>query len=321
MTLNDTLGLRICSLLPSATEIMYALGIEHQLVGVTHECDYPSGALSKPIVTKSKITPLLSSRAIDFRVKQQLAEVGSLYSLDATLLESLKPDIILTQQLCTVCAVSYENVARIAHQLGRKPQIVNLEPSSLEGIFQNIVTVGLLTGTSERAEKIVQNFRKRVSRIADVVRGLEEKSILCLEWLNPPFCAGHWIPELVELAGGVDMLGEKHQPSRQVAWDEILSYNPDIIVIMCCGFSVQRTIKELSILQNSTFENLQAVRSGRVYVVDGSSFFSRPGPRIVDSLEIMATIIYPDMFPFDYPEQVMKQIHSDKGFSLTSHIL
>ncbi|MBI1806257.1 MAG: cobalamin-binding protein [Ignavibacteria bacterium] len=300
--------MKICSLLPSSTEIIYALGLGDNLVAVTHECDYPPEALSKPRVTRSDISPSLSSAEIDFRVRQQLTDVGSLYSLDADMLELLKPDVIFTQQLCTVCAVSYENVARIAYHLNSKPKVINLEPTSLEGIFDNIMTVGKYAGVVDQAEAVIHFLRQRVNRIESLVRHRERENVLCLEWLDPPFCAGHWIPELVEIAGGFDALGRKHQPSTQVAWEQILSYNPDVLVITCCGFSVERTMQELSLLRKPMLEGLKAFQDGNVFVVDGSSYFSRPGPRIVDSVEILATIIHPELFPIDYPSTVVEQV-------------
>lgn len=299
-------NIKICSLLPSATEIVYALGLEESLVAVTHECDYPVEASHKPCITRSSISPALSSAEIDFRVRRQLSDAGTLYHLDVDLLESLKPDIILTQRLCAVCAVSYENVARIAHSLSSKPQVINLEPTSLEGIYQTIETVGVLTGVRDQARDLIKHLRGRVRRIQHMTSRCEKKKVLCLEWLEPPFCAGHWIPELVELAGGSDELGEKHRPSRQVAWERILSYNPEVLVVMCCGFSIERALQEIVILRQR--DTLGSVQEGNVYVVDGSSYFSRPGPRIVDSLEILATIVHPELFPIDYPANVVRQV-------------
>jgi iron complex transport system substrate-binding protein len=301
-------NVKICSLLPSATEIIYALGLEDHLVAVTHECDYPWEALAKQRVTGSEISPALSSAEIDVRVRQQLDTAGTLYQLDAALLDTLAPDIIFTQQLCTVCAVSYENVARIAHSLGSKPHVVNLEPKSLEDIFQNILEVGRLSGVSERSNELVLLLRKRMERVQLLTRDKVRRKILFLEWIDPPFCAGHWIPELIELAGGYDPFGRTHQPSGQLAWEQILSYNPDTIIVSCCGFSVERTLKELHLLQK--VGSITAVQQGNIIVVDGSSYFSRPGPRIVDSLEILATVLHPELFPFDYPKEIVHYLNS-----------
>ncbi|MBI4547880.1 MAG: cobalamin-binding protein [Ignavibacteriae bacterium] len=308
--------------MPSSTEILFALGLGDQVVAVTHECDYPPEALTKPKVTRSEISPALSSIEIDFRVRQQLENIGTLYQLDVELLDSLSPDIIFTQQLCTVCAVSYDNVFRVAQKIKSKPKVVNLEPQSLEGIFQNILEVGRLTGRISKANNVVNELQGRVERVRKLTQTLERKRVLCLEWLDPPFCAGHWIPELVELAGGSDALGRKHQPSSQVAWNQILSYNPDVIVVMCCGFSIERTLREISVLKNPMLERLSAVKNNNLFVVDGSSYFSRPGPRIVDSLEILTTIFHlneltyglvescqPKLFPIEYPQNIVQQVY------------
>ncbi len=299
--------MRICSLLPSSTEIIYALGLQDHLVAVTHECDFPPEAGLKPRVTRSEITPSLSSAEIDFRVRQQLQDVGTLYHLDAALLEQLQPDVIFTQQLCTVCSVSYDNVYRIAQTLSRKPLVINLEPHSLEGIFDTILAVGNLAGESERADFVVAALKDRLQKVQLVTAGLPKKKVLCLEWIDPPFCAGHWIPELVEIAGGRDDLGRKHQPSKQVAWEKIIEYNPDVIIVMCCGFSVERSLQDIAHLKSQDLSRVSAIQSGQVFAVDGSSYFSRPGPRIVDSAEILATIIHPELFPFDYPGTVVRQ--------------
>jgi iron complex transport system substrate-binding protein len=301
--------MKICSLLPSATEIIYALGLEDNLVAVTHECDYPPEALTKPRVTRSEIAPEMSSAEIDFRVRQQLTDVGTLYSLDVPLLEELAPDIIFTQQLCTVCAVAYENVYRIAQQLSSEPQVINLEPNSLDGIFQNILDVGNVFGVRQKARKLVDVLRERVARVKERTATVKKRKVLCLEWLDPPFSAGHWIPELVETAGGYDLLAQKHQPSRQVTWNQILSYNPDVVVIMCCGFSVERTLQEISVLRKAELEHIIAIQKGDVFVADGSSYFSRPGPRIVDSLEILVAIFHPNLFPCNYSHTVIQQVN------------
>ncbi len=303
------ISVRICSLLPSSTEILFALGLGDRVVAVTHECDFPPQAAVKPQVTRSEINPLLASAEIDFRVRQQLENVGSLYQLDAQLLEELKPDIIFTQQLCTVCAVSYDNVYRIANSLPSKPRVVNLEPKSLEGIFENILEVGSLANVADRAAKRVNELRQRVEKVRHLTLNTDRRKLLFLEWLEPPFCAGHWVPELIDFAGGFDPFGKRHQPSSQLAWEQILSYNPDVIVVSCCGFSVERALKEIHVLANNEFQHLTAAREASFFVVDGSSYFSRPGPRIVDSLEILAAILHPELFPIDYPQSVVRRVN------------
>lgn len=302
--------MRICSLLPSSTEIVYALGLGKQLVGVTHECDYPEEAVRKPHVTRSLIPSSYSSAAIDQLVREQLHDGGTLYELDLELLKQLKPDMILTQRLCDVCAVSYSNVARAAHVLDPVPQVINLEPNRLEDIFENIVLVGKLTGREKRAAEVVSKLRQRVEFVlAKTQKASWKPRVLCLEWLNPPFCSGHWIPELVTLAGGVDELGCLGQDSKRIPWNAVVKYDSDVIIVMCCGFSVTRTLEEISVLyQFPHWEELKAVRSTQVYVTDGNAHFSRPGPRIVASLEILAKILHPDLFPEPLPKDAVHHL-------------
>ena len=300
--------MRICSLLPSSTEILYGLGLDDQIVAVTHECDFPPDALIKPKVTRSEITPSLSSAEIDFQVRRQLENAGSLYELNVQLLDELKPDIIFTQQLCTVCAVSYENVYRVANTLSSKPRVINLEPKSLDGIFENILEVGGLTGVTDRAVSLVHGLQQRVERVRQLTMHMGRRKLLFLEWLDPPFCAGHWNPELIEIAGGYDALSCKFLPAHQLAWEQILSYNPESIVVSCCGCSVERTLQDIHLLQLPQLQDMSAIRNGNVFVVDGSAYFSRPGTRIIDSLEILATIVHPELFPFDYPESIVYHV-------------
>jgi iron complex transport system substrate-binding protein len=307
----------LISLLPSATEIVYALGLEDRLAAVTHECDFPEGALRKPKITRSKISSSMASATIHDLVHEQLSDSGTLYELDVKLLEKLSPDFILTQELCRVCAVSYDNVFRAASTLRKPPALLNLEPHSLSDIFSNIGEVAKVADVEERGTRLIEALQQRVDRVRRAVQGAPRKRILCLEWIDPPFCAGHWIPELVEIAGGADALGRKHQPSRQVVQDEIIEYNPEVIVVMCCGFSVARSLEEIPLLDKYGLDRLDAVREGEVYIVDGSSYFSRPGPRIIDSLEILATIMHPERFPIDFSGDVLRRITELETVSTT----
>lgn len=308
---------RIVSLLPSSTEIVYALGLEDQLVAVTHECDYPAAALHKPRITRSLIPPMADSTEIDKQVSEQLHTEGTLYKLDLELLKQTKPDIILTQKLCDVCAVSYDNVARAAHTLNPVPQLINLEPNRLEEIFQNILQVGEITNKKAEAESYVTGLRRRVENVADRVKNARwEPTIVCLEWMSPLFCAGHWIPELVQIAGGVGKLGKLGRDSERIEWESVLNAGPDIIVVMCCGFSAERTLRESPVLQQYPhWHDLKAVRDGHIYYTDGNSYFSRPGPRIVESIEILAKIFHPDLFPEPFPKDAV--IHLAGTYQLT----
>ncbi len=290
--------MRIASLLPSATEIVCALGLEDQLVAVTHECDFPPSIRGKPVVTSSLVSSQSSSAEIERHIRTLVHEGSSIYALDAQRLAELRPTLVLTQELCAVCAVSYPIVERAAHRLDGDTQIVSLEPECLDDLFQHIRLVGRLSGREERAESVVSGLRERVARISDRVRGLRPRRVVCLEWIDPLYNAGHWTPELVGLAGGADPLGVARQPSRPIPWADVVAADPEVLVVMPCGFSLARTLVEMpSFAARPGWAELSAVRRGEVYAVDGNAFFSRPGPRLVDSVEIMAGLLHPDAVP------------------------
>lgn len=286
--------MRICSLLPSATEILFELGLEESIVAVTHECDYPPAALTKPRITASRIhTKHLSSSEIDKMVTANINGGPGLYQLDQKLLESLKPDIIVTQELCTVCAVSYTQVTNAVKIMESDTKVISLEPRNIDGIMETILLLGEITDTDARANEIVQNMKNKTAAIKKITQGLKKPTVYCMEWLAPPFAAGHWVPEMVEIAGGIEIIGEKNKPSKKVDWDTIRQADPDYLVLIPCGFNVERTLKEKSVLQEyNSFASLKAVKSGRVFAGDANSFFSRPGPRVVDGIEILLDIIH-----------------------------
>jgi iron complex transport system substrate-binding protein len=280
---------RIVSLLPSATEIVYALGIGDRLVGVTHECDYPDEARSKPILTASSLSHSGRPGDIDRHVRRAVHEGSSLYTLDAELLESLAPDLILTQELCEVCAVSYGIVARAVRSLRSDPRLVSLEPSSLDDMYATIATVGELTGTGGRATEVIAELRARVDRLRASIGPGARPRVLVLEWTDPPMSAGHWTPELVDIAGGTPVLGNAGANSTTLSWEAIALADPDLIIVTPCGFDLEKThaaIAELNELP--AWRELRAVRSGNVFAVDGNAYVNRPGPRLVDSAEIFA---------------------------------
>jgi iron complex transport system substrate-binding protein len=281
--------MRIASLLPSATEIVCALGMENELVAVTHECDYPESVRAKPVLTRSVLSAASSSVEVDRHIRELVHEGSSIYALDAQLLEALHPDLILTQELCQVCAVSYPIVERAARRLGSSPQLVSLEPESLEDVFENIRFVGGLVGRPDVAVRVCESLRRRVAAVAQRVAGRPRRAVVCLEWIDPPFNCGHWTPELVTMAGGEERLGVARQPAHPVEWQQLIDAEPEVVVVMACGFSLGRSLREVEAAQRR-FDPLAA----DTWVVDGNAYFSRPGPRLVDSVEIMAGILHPD---------------------------
>jgi iron complex transport system substrate-binding protein len=298
--------MRIVSLLPAATEIVGVLGQLERLVGVSHECDFPPEVSAKPRVTHCPIHETgLPSAEIDRRVRETLASTGTLYSMDEPLLRRLEPDIILTQRLCDVCAVGFGSVQAFAATLPNHPQVVNLEPSSLSDIFENIRCVARVLGVPERADAAVAALVGRVEAVqARLAHVAHRPKCFLMEWIDPPFCSGHWGPELVEHAGGTDPLGLKGKDSARIPWESVLDAQPDVIVLACCGHRPQRTISDVPILRGYPgWDRLPAVRDGRVYAVDGSAYFSRPGPRVVDSLEILAEVIHPELFAGRFPDR------------------
>lgn len=287
--------MRIASLLPSATEICCALGLADEIVAVTHECDYPPEIHGRPVVVR----PLVDSRApsgeIDAQVEAAVARGESLYRIDADALATAHPDLVITQDLCHVCALPSMDVDALADSLPGSPRILRLHPHTLADILAEIGEVGAATHKEEEARRIIAGLGERIARVGTAVRGRPQVPVFCMEWLAPPFCGGHWMPEIVGLAGGHEVLGRQGRPSVRVAWTEIAAARPEVIVLTLCGFDVPRTLEEVSRIDaGPEWSKLEAVRAGRVYATDAGSYFSRSGPRIVDGLEILAAILHPD---------------------------
>jgi iron complex transport system substrate-binding protein len=298
--------MRIVSLLPAATEIVAALGMAGSLVGVSHECDFPAEAAAKPRVTRCLFDAAeLASGEIDRLVAETLAASGTLYALDEPLLRRLAPDVILTQRLCDVCAVGYGSVARMAATLPGAPRVVNLEPSSLAEVFGDIRAVAAAAGAVAAGDRLVKELTARM----DAVRARTEKAVhrprcFLMEWIDPPFSAGHWNPELVALAGGEEPLGHRGQHSARIEWESVVKAQPEVVVVSCCGQSIERMRHDLPILKNyAGWADLPAVRAGRVYAVDGNAYFTRPGPRLIEGLEILAGILHPELVPEFAPDR------------------
>ncbi|MGZ8477855.1 MAG: cobalamin-binding protein [Candidatus Binatia bacterium] len=287
--------MRICSLLPGATEIAFALGLGDQIVGVTHECDYPAEAQDKPIVVKSPFDhKRMSGAEIDRKVAELLQTGKGLYFIDEAAFADAAPDVILTQGLCEVCALDYDEVVKAAGKLLRPPAIVSLNPHSMQEILDDIRRVGAATGRSNAAMALVDNLRQRIERVGGREPNRRPR-VVCLEWFEPLYSAGHWVPEMVALAGGHDVLGRAGEPSAKINWCQVVEAQPEVILLMPCGFDVRRAVKESTPLRALPgWKDLPAVRAERVFALNGNAYFSRPGPRLVNGLEILARIIHPD---------------------------
>ena len=285
--------MRIASLLPSATEIVCGIGLADQLVAVTHECDFPKEVARLPRVTRSKLPQAISSSEIDQLVKEQLEVDQSLYYLDTEVLRQVRPDLIITQTLCEVCAVNRNEVDSAIHSLDPRPKVLDLEPTRLSEVLESILSVGVQTGCESQAINYVQQLESRVQLVAQNKEKLSGiPTVALLEWIDPLYTAGHWNPELIQLAGGQDLFGNVGARSRQIKWNDLTEADPDYILIACCGFSIQRTLQEVEILQSRPdWRQLNAVKRNQVFVADGSSYFNRPGPRLVDSLEIVSALL------------------------------
>ncbi len=290
---------RIVSLLPSATEIVCALGLEDALVGITHECDFPASVEAKPQLTRSRIShETMTSREIDHAVRSQLDGHGSIYDLDEKLLSELKPDLIITQELCEVCAVSYKTVREAARVLDADARVVSLEPNTIRGIFDTIRTVGELTGREAEAARLIGELSVRLDALAVVLTEVERRPrTLMLEWLEPPFAPGHWVPEQVAFAGGDPTFGRAGEKSTVATAEEIQEYAPEVVVLIPCGYYKEDILRALPQAQLPRgWHELPAVRDGEVWAVDATSYFSRPGPRVVEGAEILARILHPQVF-------------------------
>jgi iron complex transport system substrate-binding protein len=291
-------NLRIVSLLPSATEIVCSLGLEESLVGITHECDFPPSVEGKPRLTASRIShERMTSREIDHAVRSQLDGHGSIYDLDEERLRELKPHLVLTQELCDVCAVSYKTVERAARLFESDVRVVSLEPNTISEIFENIRTVGDLTGCKSEANELLLSLNTRLDRVRERTIKLNRPRTLMLEWLEPAFAPGHWVPEQVAIAGGDHAFGRAGERSVTTTAEEINSYAPEVIVLIPCGYYKEGILRQLPEAHlPSGWNDLPAVKSGQVWATDATCYFSRPGPRVVDGVEILARILHPEQF-------------------------
>lgn len=303
--------MRIVSLLPSATEIVCLLGLGDQLTGVSHECDYPPVARGKrKIIRPAFEASTLKSQEIDTRVRAAFADGKGVYQIDVEALEAADPDLILTQELCDVCAAPYQDVVEVVTRLRRKPEILSLDPLRLGDVLKDIVRVGEATGRLRDAEEAVATMKGRIAMIADKAAEIKSRpTVVCLEWLGPLMASGHWVPEMVALAGGTDPLGKAGVPARRVGWEEVVSAAPEILILMPCGFPVERVLEEIELVTNLPgWDGLPAVQRGKVFAVNGHAYYSRSGPRLVDGLEILGHVIHPEVFPEPFPEDSVSRL-------------
>jgi len=313
--------MRIVSLLPSATEILYALGVGDQVVGITHECDFPPEAAGKPALIKPRVDPTAAPAEIDRQVSELIARGESIYAVDADLLASLAPDLIVTQDLCHVCAASPDDLATALSRFSRPPRMLTLTPHSLDDVWQDIIRAGDVTNTCPRAESLAAELKARVQAIASITASTNVRAssaaqaaasaapqtvaqaaarsairprVACLEWLDPLYVGGHWVPEMVAIAGGEDVLGRAGHPSFKVSADDVAQSNADVIVVMLCGYNAKRNAAEFQSAKiPQSWQNLPAIRNRRIFAVDANSHFSRPGPRLADGVELLAHLFNP----------------------------
>jgi iron complex transport system substrate-binding protein len=302
--------MRIVSLLPSATEILYALGLGDSVVGVTHECDFPSAAATKPPLIRPRVDPHAAPAEIDRQVSELVQRGESIYAVDAELLASLAPDLIITQDLCHVCAASPDDLATALTRLPKQPRVLTLTPHSLDDVWQDIIRVGDATGTDRNAEVLARELKAKVKSTESAVNAIAHRPrALCLEWLDPFYVGGHWVPEMVSKAGGDDVLGRAGQPSFKVSAEEIAESNADLIVVMLCGYDAARNGAEFRRTQlPQSWRNLPALRNHLIFAVDANGYFSRPGPRLADGLQLLAHLIHPELCGFKLPQNVYEKL-------------
>ncbi len=307
---------KIVSLLPAATEMVYALSLGDQLVGVSHECDFPAEAKAKPVVVRPALAiETMTPREIDVAVAERIGSGGSLYQVDETLLCELKPDLILTQNLCQVCATSGNDLASVLKLLDPTPEILWMSPHSLDEIFENMRELGRATGRSSEAETFILSCQERLQRIAARTKEIARRPrVFCMEWADPVYCAGHWVKEMVQIAGGTDELARKETDSVRIPWADVLAWAPEIIIFSPCGFNLEKALEQVGHLENQPgWNDLPAVRNQRVFAVDANSYFARPGPRVVDGTELLAHLIHPEVFAWNGPADAFRAIETSNG--------
>ena len=303
--------MRICSLLPGATEVVAMLGRTRHLVGISHECDYPPEIRTKPVLVRTTVEAGLPSREIDRRVRTTLHAGRPLYELDETMLTRVRPDFVIAQDLCHACAITPAQLRHALRVLPSPPRVLALNPSTLDDVLTDIERIGEAIGRSLEAANLIDQLRARLQAVLlQVAHAARHPRVVCLEWLDPLFAAGHWVPDMVACAGGVDVLGTPGAPSRRITWAQVQAAKPDVLIIMPCGFSIARTRQELDRLTKRTgWKKLPAVKTGAVFLVDAAAYFNRPGPRLIDGVEILAPCFHPSLQQTAGPEAVQRLEH------------
>jgi iron complex transport system substrate-binding protein len=283
---------RIVSLVPSATELLFALGLDDEVIAVTHECDYPLEALERPRVTRDVLEPGLSAAQIDAAVRERTQRGQAIYALDEEHLDELEPDLIVTQALCAVCAVAYDDVVAVAERMESRPRVISLDPGTLGEVLDDVRTLAEATDRRDAGVALVAETAARIDRVRLAVDGAERPRVAALEWLDPVYVAGHWTPQLIDYAGGVDVLGNAGEESRRLQWEEVAAVSPEVVIAMPCGYDAE-TARLEALAQG---DRLAALGAERLVAVDASAYFSRPGPRLIDGLELLAGILHPERF-------------------------
>ncbi len=298
--MND---LRIASFLPSATEMVCALGLGDHLVGISHECDYPPEVKGKPVVVKCAMDLVsLNLNQIDKAVSERVGQGGSVYAVDEVEIRKAAPNLVITQDLCQVCAPSGNEATQVLKSLVSKPEILWQTPHSFEDVLKDILALGERTGTKERAEKLVTEMRQRVTKVSSVTAKLPTVKVFFLEWVDPIYCGGHWVPQMLQWAGGVDGISRSGVDSVRIAWEEVVRFNPEVLIVSPCGFSTKDALKQGDLLKTRPgWKDIKAVQDDQVFAVDANAYFAKPGPRLVEGVELLAYLIHPEIFSWRGP--------------------
>lgn len=298
--------MRICSFLPAATEIICALGLEDSLCGVTYECDYPPSVRSKPVIVRPVVnTSEMSQRSINEFVSKRLRENLPLYEINTSLLNRIKPDVIILSNLCEVCSVTSNQLFGFISKLEGDPKIIHFSPKNLNEVIQGIIRIGEECGVGERAKGLAMKLMDRLTKIELITTKLHKRKVVCIEWFDPIYTSGHWIPEMVRIAGGYDILGKEGINSYAANWNDIVHLDPEIMILMPCGFDIRRAMRDIALLKElKGWNDISANKNGRIFVTNSSWYYSRPGPRLIDGLETMAKMIHPEVFGNNLPTEV-----------------